>query len=482
MIRQNQAESCPHLTARTANGIGAPPCRILPVNIFGSIRQASPKSSKYRPFPVCSTGRPKSCYNPPMDLPEDISPEMELVLLCVRGALRALRAERRTDDRGRTTEEREELQDRTPQLAEGVDWQEVIRLARRHRVIPLVYRGLEEAVRRHPTGEVRTSRASVVRGLSSLAQVRQHLRKLYYSNLARNIRLTEEMLRILKMFEHAGIKAIPVKGPALAVQAYGDLSLRQFDDLDFLLRLEDMMSAGDILKANGYKPRLDMAPPLMGRYLKSGLDWPFRSRESKISIDLGSAIVSHVLPQPFTVDELSERLDTVTVEDHVLRTPGPEDSLLILCLHGSHHGWERLAWLADVTALIKTAGPDISSVTQKARKAGLQHILSLPLVLADRLGIGSLPDPPPSGLATHKVIPMCLRALADKLPTPVLWSFQMRSLERTSDKVRFALRRLFVPSVAEWQTISLPPALLPLHSLFRPLRLLFTFVRRLTVR
>jgi hypothetical protein len=44
---------------------------------------------------------------------------------------------------------------------------------------------------------------------------------------------------------------VPFKGPALAVQAYGDLSLRQYDDLDLLIHEADVPRAYQLLIANG---------------------------------------------------------------------------------------------------------------------------------------------------------------------------------------------------------------------------------------
>ena len=43
-------------------------------------------------------------------------------------------------------------------------------------------------------------------------------------------------LRDIAALSRQGVEAIPFKGPVLALQAYGDLGLRVFRDLDFLVR------------------------------------------------------------------------------------------------------------------------------------------------------------------------------------------------------------------------------------------------------
>jgi Uncharacterised nucleotidyltransferase len=43
------------------------------------------------------------------------------------------------------------------------------------------------------------------------------------------------------MFADEGVNVIPSKGPTLAALAYGDLGLREFDDLDLLIARPDFM-------------------------------------------------------------------------------------------------------------------------------------------------------------------------------------------------------------------------------------------------
>jgi hypothetical protein len=47
-----------------------------------------------------------------------------------------------------------------------------------------------------------------------------------------NRALFEELARLVDALAKNGIEAIPFKGPLLAIQAYGDLGLREFRDLD----------------------------------------------------------------------------------------------------------------------------------------------------------------------------------------------------------------------------------------------------------
>ena len=67
-----------------------------------------------------------------------------------------------------------------------------------------------------------------------------------------NSALFEELARLVDALAKHGIDAIPFKGPLLAIQAFGDLGLREFRDLDFLVRDEDLAKTIATLHSLGY--------------------------------------------------------------------------------------------------------------------------------------------------------------------------------------------------------------------------------------
>src|SRR2546426_10956064 len=75
----------------------------------------------------------------------------------------------------------------------------------------------------------------------------------------RNLCLTGDLLSLLELFEARGIPAVPFKGPVLAVQAYGDVALREFRDLDILVTHRDITRARELLLARGFSAESD--PP-----------------------------------------------------------------------------------------------------------------------------------------------------------------------------------------------------------------------------
>ena len=68
-----------------------------------------------------------------------------------------------------------------------------------------------------------------------------------------NRALFDELVRLLDALAENGIDAIPFKGPLLAIQVFGDLRLREFADLDFLVHAEDLAKTIATLNSLGYR-------------------------------------------------------------------------------------------------------------------------------------------------------------------------------------------------------------------------------------
>ena len=60
--------------------------------------------------------------------------------------------------------------------------------------------------------------------------------------------MTSELIKVMKLFEENGVEYISFKGPVLSQLAYGDITLRQYVDLDILIKKEDLRKADNLLK------------------------------------------------------------------------------------------------------------------------------------------------------------------------------------------------------------------------------------------
>ena len=71
------------------------------------------------------------------------------------------------------------------------------------------------------------------------------------ANALRCLSLTAELIRIVDLLHAAGVQAMPYKGPVLAVDAYEDVTLREFEDLDIIVRQRDMAKADEVVQKLG---------------------------------------------------------------------------------------------------------------------------------------------------------------------------------------------------------------------------------------
>ena len=84
-------------------------------------------------------------------------------------------------------------------------------------------------------------------------KVLQKLQNLYYSSLARNMLIQDELSHLLAAFNKEGIPVIVLKGAALLGSVYQDISLRPMSDLDILVQPEHLDRAEAVAFYRGFK-------------------------------------------------------------------------------------------------------------------------------------------------------------------------------------------------------------------------------------
>src|SRR5690348_5399060 len=117
-----------------------------------------------------------------------------------------------------------------------IDWSRFLELATGHGVRPLTYQSLHQCC------------------WSAVPEtIQQQLRAFCAANVGRNFLLTRELLRVLQAFDAEHLASAAFKGPLLAECAYGNIGLREFSDLDFLIAERDISRARLLLSRLGYE-------------------------------------------------------------------------------------------------------------------------------------------------------------------------------------------------------------------------------------
>jgi Uncharacterised nucleotidyltransferase len=233
-------------------------------------------------------------------------------------------------------------------------------------------------------------------GMSNLAddlvppEIRQALADRQRAQTLFTLRLTAELFRILDRFASEGIGAMVVKGPALAVQAYGDPAMRTYGDLDLLVRQRDIRRATELMSATGFTPAVSLraidAGKTPGQYL-------FTMPESKLIVELHNDQTLRYFPRPLPLEDFFARQIRVRLDAHKVPALSVEDELVLISVHGAKHFWERLMWIADVAALVfRQTAIDWQRLADSARAVGAERMLHTGLRLASDLLKTQLPD------------------------------------------------------------------------------------------
>jgi hypothetical protein len=349
-------------------------------------------------------------------------------------------------------------------LAENIDWEYLYRLAQRHSILPLFYRHLN---------------ASAPGTVDPV-----HLRKFrdnFRNNAARNIFLTGELVRLLKIFEDGGVEAVPYKGPALALAAYGNLSLRRFVDLDIMVRNLDVSRAIELLEQQGYQPQIHFSPSQLALLLRTQHNLPFTREQGRLIVELHWEVTSPNYAPALQAEVLWERLQTMRINDAIVSTLSTEDLLLSLCVHGAKHLWERLAWICDVAELINSH-PKLNwdYIFSKARKSGYERMLLLVLHLAGELLDANLPeDVRGRALADHDVARLSGHVVARLFESveykPIGFienvKFNLKVRKKLRDRWRY-FKYVLTPTDGDINMVAMPGSLSFVYYLLRPIRLI----------
>jgi hypothetical protein len=350
-------------------------------------------------------------------------------------------------------------------LRQELDWSYLADLAERHGLVPLLYRHLDAA---GPTAVPKP--------------VFGRLWSEYQANARRNILLTKELLKLLRLLEANGIPAIPYKGPALAATVYGDISLRHFSDLDILARKRDVPRAKEILEAQGYRFGAGLSDAQERAYLGSRNHHHFylERDDGKVALELHWDVAPLDFYSAIDVEQLWGRLEPMSLGGARVNSFAAEDLLLLLCMHGSRHLWERLEWVCCVAELIRVKPElDWERAMAQANQLHGSRMLLLGLELAHKLLGTSTPESIRREIKDNSSIQSLASQIRsgffeEKERPPGVFNrvrCLMRVQDRRVDRIRYGLSVLTAPTTIEWHELPLPASLSFGYRLLRPLRL-----------
>jgi hypothetical protein len=375
-------------------------------------------------------------------------------------------------------------------LTSDINWTTLLQTAIHNGVMPVLYQSLkameEDLVPRAVMLQLQT--CNRMNGLHNVSQ-------------------TKELLKILAQLSKAGIDAIAFKGPTLAAEVYGNVTLRQFNDLDILVKQKDFWQAKAVLVAQGYESSALEGSEIHGfnRYLQISLSQSTpevtmlnqRFQPSLLhsnperSIDLHWGIPPRRIWKSDRFERFWENLYLIDLMGQPIKTFSPETTLVIQCMNVAKEPWKRsFKQICDAGQIIR-AYPDLNwqSALELSSELRSQRLFLIGLSVTRKLLHVPLPQfmlemlvrnqPTDEGVfeSDH------LRVPSGGLQT-WWWEYtnQLKTLDQwwdglfiTAHYLQLILRSALSPSERDRQFLPLPSGLFFLYYIIHPIRLLIKY-------
>jgi hypothetical protein len=388
-------------------------------------------------------------YKPPFN-----RPELNLLLYCSRTSISAQNQEKILH-----------------LVQQPLDWKFLIEMAHLHKVTPLVYSQLNNLCRNSIPSEIAI-----------------RLEKFFSANAIKNMALTGEMLKLVKIFQSHHLAVFPFKGSILAKNAYGNIALREFLDLDLLVSESDVVEVSQILIKLGYSPQFTLTKEQQLHYIQSRHELSFWHPEKKIAVDLHWSVLPKnysFSPNPSLLWKNPQKVD---FGNHQIETLSPENLLLFLCAHNAKHNWSCLGWICDVGELIRSSpNLDWDWIETHGGQLGTKRMLHLGLTLVNHLFEVHLPAEMTKTLEANIVTQELAFKVQQDLFTPKklilgvssLANLYLQTMETKRDITQYWFDKIFRPTPLEWAYVNLPKPLFFLYYPLRTIRLILKQVRRI---
>lgn len=347
----------------------------------------------------------------------------------------------------------------------SIDWEYTHRLARRHGLLSQLYGYLDDVESDVPS-DTRSA-------LSDEALEIQH----------RNLRYAGEMDRLLNSFDESGVRALPFKGPVVAILGYGDLGLRSFGDLDFLVPPADIPAAAAVLEEKGYTVDTDLGPYTL-QYVADdphGHIFPFPGEiefvheERELYVEIRFARGGLYGGGRLGLEELWDDRTTESIVGRDCPVLSSTDRLVLLTSHGSKHMWYRLEWLAGLVAVARRTNGDWHDARDRARDRGTLSELYLGVLLAIELFDATIPEDLEGEARRYDRAAAATTEIIDRYAREPMVIPSEAQLRHSRGELRGDLPVRYLrfgtrPTIEDYRSVSLPEPLWPLYRFVRIVR------------
>jgi len=206
----------------------------------------------------------------------------------------------------------------------------------------------------------------------------------------------------------------------------------------------------------GYKPEIaveSLSPQkIPGQYL-------FVRTSAPLLVELHTEHTMRYFPLGLPIEDFFARRQLVSVDGHRIPALAIEDEVLLICIHGAKHLWERLSLVADVAAFVtRQTSLNWERTFAAARAVGAERMLHIGLLLAGNLLHAALPQHVQARVQSDRSASHLAAKIATWLPSAgqtqsglfarALYRVRMRG--NVVSGLSYLLRLTFSPTQEDW--------------------------------
>ena len=292
----------------------------------------------------------------------------------------------------------------------------ILEFARNQGLLPLVYRNLKTW------------------GLTEQLEpaTEQELSSAYKHTLALNMELLTCLDEIEKMAQREHIDLICLKGAALICSIYRDPGIRPMDDIDLMVKRQDLDRLKRSMNHMGYR---------------SVRSYPNLCQRGRVVFDLHTDPLNQArIPgrgRAIRIDICDLWSNSVPVPEHPhLKMLSRIDQVITLSVHAMKHGFQQATWLIDIAEVLAgiTEARGYNHLAGKLKKTGTMDTLGLCLYMIkvrlyreSSIPFSNLPELSRHGLFLRWILPVATTPGMPQLIEPLLmvknspgWGYRTR--------------------------------------------------------
>lgn len=359
--------------------------------------------------------------------------------------------------------------ERMEALASTVNWHALLELATGHGVRLLIYKSLRATCWSRIPADLQAAWEEVQRMITG-----------------RNLFLTGELLRVTAELQKNGISVAAVKGSVIAQMAYGDFTLREFNDIDLVVRPDDFARAVDLIARLGYKPFWNDDNAKVFSFLRHLGEYKLSSERFGTEIDLHWRLAHKTVALSPNIRDFPSGFQPLAIAGSTVMTFAPADLPLYLASQGGGDQWGDLRRICDLAEFLRCYPEvDWKPHIQTARELGGLRSMMTGLALARDLLGAPLPESIAACIGADAVVFRLaertvrnLQSNRDAGDAISRYSFQMTAKQGWRRKIALACSIVTDRTLEDGSWLMLPRSLWWLYAVLRPLRMGSKMLRR----